>query len=67
MRELRSPRRSEKLSEALWVSADVTVVVAVIAAACPVTWRTTLVGLTFLMAAWLLVWRGDDDRVRGAG
>jgi membrane protease YdiL (CAAX protease family) len=55
------------LSEALWVSADLTVAVAAIAAVFPPTWHTTLVGLTFLAAAWSLVWRKDDDRVRRSG
>jgi len=55
------------LREALWVSADVTVVVAVIAAALPERWHTTLVGFVFLAVTWALVWRRDDDRVRRAG
>jgi uncharacterized protein len=55
------------LSEALWVSADVTAAVALIAAVLPATWHTTLVGFVFLAATWALVWRGDDARVRRAG
>jgi len=53
--------------EALWVSADVTLAVAVIARVAPTGTHTTLVGLTFLAATWALVWRGDDERVRRAG
>ena len=55
------------LSEALWVSADVTAAVAAIAVALPTAWHTTLVGFVFLAATWALVWRGDDVRVRRAG
>jgi membrane protease YdiL (CAAX protease family) len=55
------------LIEALWVSADVTLAVAVIAAVAPLSVHTTAVGFVFLLATWLLVWRGDDDRVRAAG
>jgi membrane protease YdiL (CAAX protease family) len=55
------------LREALWVSADVTLAVAVIAAVAPVSSHTTAVGFVFLAATWLLVWRRDDDRVRAAG
>jgi CAAX protease family protein len=55
------------LREALWVSADVTVAVAVVAAALPDRWRATLVGFVFLGATWALVWRHDDDHVRRAG
>jgi membrane protease YdiL (CAAX protease family) len=58
---------SEALFEALWVSADVTLVVALIGWVAPPGTHTTLVGLTFLAATWALVWRGDDDRVRRAG
>jgi membrane protease YdiL (CAAX protease family) len=54
-------------AEALWVAADVTGAVAVVAAAAPPGFRTMLVGATFLVATWALVWRGDDDRVRRAG
>lgn len=53
--------------EALWVSADVMAVVAVIAVALPPSWHATLVGFTFLGATWQLVWRHDDARVRRAG
>jgi membrane protease YdiL (CAAX protease family) len=62
-----SELRESPLSEALWVSADVTVAVAAIAAGLPQSWHTTLVGFVFLAATWLLVWRRDDDRVIGAG
>ena len=55
------------LSEALWVSADLTVAVAAIAVVLPPSLHTTLVGLTFLAATWALVWRKDDERVRRAG
>jgi membrane protease YdiL (CAAX protease family) len=58
---------SYALSEALWVSSDVTIVVALIAAILPVAWHTTAVGFAFLAATWLLVWRRDDERVRAAG
>jgi membrane protease YdiL (CAAX protease family) len=53
--------------EALWVSADVMAIVAVIAVALPSSWHATLVGFTFLGATWLLVWRHDDAAVRRAG
>jgi membrane protease YdiL (CAAX protease family) len=55
------------LSKALWVSADVTAAVAVIAAALPASLHTTLVGLVFLAVTWALVWRGDDAEVQRAG
>jgi hypothetical protein len=55
------------LAEALWASADVTVLVGGIASAAPRGWHTTLVGFVFLAATWLLVWRHDDARVRRAG
>jgi membrane protease YdiL (CAAX protease family) len=55
------------LSEALWVSADVTLAVAAIAAVFPPSLHTTLVGVVFLGAVWALVWRKDDDRVRQSG
>lgn len=55
------------LSKALWVSADVTAAVAVIAAALPASLHTTLVGLVFLAVTWALVWRGDDAEVKKAG
>jgi membrane protease YdiL (CAAX protease family) len=54
-------------AEALWVSADVTLAVAVITRLAPPSAHTTLVGLTFLAATWLLVWRRDDERVRRSG
>ncbi len=66
MPELTSEPRAT-LSETLWVSADLTVAVAAIAAVLPPSWHTTAVGLTFLAAVWALVWRKDDDRVRRAG
>jgi CAAX protease family protein len=59
--------RSADLSEALWVSADVTVAVAAIAMGLPPRWHTTLVGFVFLAATWALVWRKDDESVRRAG
>jgi membrane protease YdiL (CAAX protease family) len=71
--DLRSPRTPDEegarsaLVEALWVSADVTLAVGVIAAAAPVSTHTTAVGFVFLAATWLLVWRRDDERVRAAG
>jgi membrane protease YdiL (CAAX protease family) len=66
MPELKSERRII-LSEALWVSADVTLAVAVIAAILPAGLHTTMVGVVFLGAVWALVWRKDDDRVRQSG
>jgi membrane protease YdiL (CAAX protease family) len=60
-----SPRSPVK--EALWVSADVMVAVAVIAFALPPGWHATLVGFTFLAATWALVWRYDDGCVARAG
>src|SRR6185312_4515812 len=66
MPQLTAERRST-LAEVLWVSADVTLAVAVIAAVLPVGVRTTLVGFVFLGAVWLLVWRKDDARVRASG
>jgi membrane protease YdiL (CAAX protease family) len=59
--------RRGALSEALWVSADVTIAVAVIAMGLPPRWHTTLVGFAFLAVTWALVWRQDDERVRRAG
>ncbi len=55
------------LSEALWVSSDVTLAVAAIVVVFPPGVHTTLVGLTFLAAVWALVWRKDDERVRRSG
>jgi len=55
------------LSEALWVSADVTAAVAVIAIALPTSLHTTLVGFVFLAATWALVWRKDDAQVHASG
>ena len=55
------------ISEALWVSSDVTILVAFIARGLPGSWHTTLVGFVFLASTWVLVWSGDDDRVRRAG
>lgn len=60
-------RKSEALAEALWVSADVTLAVAAVAAFAPASSHTTAVGFVFLAATWQLVWRKDDDRVRAAG
>jgi membrane protease YdiL (CAAX protease family) len=60
-------QRAAALSEALWVSADVTVAVAAIAMGLPSRWHTTLVGFVFLAASWALVWRKDDESVRRAG
>jgi membrane protease YdiL (CAAX protease family) len=59
--------RRAVLAEALWVSADVTVAVALVAMGLPPRWHTTLVGFTFLAVTWALVWRKDDERVRRAG
>ena len=59
--------RAGALQEALWVSADVTLVVGAIAAALPERWHATLVGVAFLGATWRLVWRRDDEHVRHSG
>jgi membrane protease YdiL (CAAX protease family) len=59
--------RGSALAEALWASADVTLVVGAIATVAPRGWHTTLVGFVFLAATWILVWRHDDARVRQAG
>ena len=70
MPELTRPRAAlseAALSEALWVSADLTLAVAAIARVFPPGWHTTLVGVAFLGAVWALVWRKDDDAVRRAG
>jgi membrane protease YdiL (CAAX protease family) len=55
------------LHEALWVSADVTLVVAAITYALPRPWHTTLVGFVFLAATWAFVWRRDDAYVVRCG
>ncbi|HXX69037.1 MAG TPA: MrtC family glutamic-type intramembrane protease [Polyangiaceae bacterium] len=54
-------------AEALWASADVTLAVGAVVLVAPPTWHTSLVAFVFLAAAWLLVWRHDDARVRRAG
>jgi membrane protease YdiL (CAAX protease family) len=59
--------RWQALREALWVSSDVTLVVAGIALGLPEQWHTTLVGFVFLAVAWSLVWRRDDEHVRRSG
>lgn len=41
--------------------------VAVISAGLPEHWHATLVGMTFLGATWMLVWRKSDGEVRRAG
>jgi membrane protease YdiL (CAAX protease family) len=65
MQEGEEPTRS--LSEALWVSADVTLAVAAIAHGLPERFHTTLVGFVFLAATWALVWRRDDAYVTRCG
>jgi len=55
------------VAEAVWVAADVSVAVGIIAATLPPSWHATLVGFVFLGATWALVWRHDDARVRRAG
>jgi membrane protease YdiL (CAAX protease family) len=55
------------VAEAVWVAADVSVVVGIIAATLPPSWHATLVGFAFLGATWALVWRHDDATVRRAG
>jgi uncharacterized protein len=61
------PELTSPLREALWVSADVTVVVGAIALGLPERWHATLVGVVFLGATWVLVWRKSDEDVRRAG
>jgi membrane protease YdiL (CAAX protease family) len=53
--------------EAIWVSFDVTLAVALMTAVFPPSWHATLVGFAFLGATWSLVWRHDDAHVRHAG
>jgi membrane protease YdiL (CAAX protease family) len=69
--EVRAPTtggpRNSPVREALWVAADVMVVVALIAFALPPSWHATLVGFAFLGATWLLVWRHDDAVVLRSG
>lgn len=55
------------LVEALVASAVVTALVTIESATMPEKYIATAVGFTFLGAAWLLVWRGDDARVERAG
>jgi membrane protease YdiL (CAAX protease family) len=62
-----SLRAPGALTEALAVSAGVTLAVTGISLAFPAGWHTALVGFTFLAAVWILVWRRDDERVRSAG
>ncbi|HZU85225.1 MAG TPA: MrtC family glutamic-type intramembrane protease [Polyangiaceae bacterium] len=61
------PKLTGPLRQALWVSADVTLAVGAITMGLPERWHGTLVGGAFLAAAWLLVWRHDDDEVRRSG
>jgi membrane protease YdiL (CAAX protease family) len=61
------PKLRAPLLEALWVSADVTVAVGVIAVGLPEHWHATLVGGVFLAVTWALVWRRDDEEVHHAG
>jgi len=55
------------VTEALWVSADVTCAVGGIVLILPPVWHATMVGFIFLAATWALVWRYDDARVCRAG
>ena len=55
------------VAEALWASADVTALVAVIARSAPSGGTRRSSDCTFLAATWALVWRHDDARVRRAG
>jgi CAAX protease family protein len=59
--------RGRPAIEAVWVSFDVTLAVALVTAAFPPSWHATLVGFAFLGATWALVWRHDDAHVRRAG
>jgi membrane protease YdiL (CAAX protease family) len=58
---------SQLVREVLWVSSDVTLAVAAISMGLPERWHATLVGLAFLAATWMLVWRKSDSDVRRAG
>lgn len=49
--------------EALAVSSLVTALVTLASALLPDRWIATTVGLLFFGATWLMVWRGDDERV----
>ena len=54
-------------SRPLVVAALVTIVVAALSWLLPQSWRATAVGLGFLAATWLLVLRGDDEKVARHG
>jgi membrane protease YdiL (CAAX protease family) len=52
---------------ALGVAIAVTVVVTAVSALLPDKYIATAVGFVFLGATWMLVWRGDDERVEASG
>jgi membrane protease YdiL (CAAX protease family) len=53
--------------EALGAALVVTVVVTIASATLPDKYVATVVGGIFLLATWVFVWRGDDQRVEAAG
>lgn len=55
------------LSRPLVAALVVTLVLGLTARLLPKSAVATAVGLEFLFATWLLVWRGDDERVRASG
>jgi membrane protease YdiL (CAAX protease family) len=64
---LTARERRSALGEAAWASVFVTAGATLATWALPRSWHTTVVGFVFLGATWVLVWRGDDERVRRAG
>lgn len=62
-----APSARRVVIEALAASTAVTVVIGLGARLVPRAHVATFVGLVFLGATWLLVWRGSDDRVRRSG
>lgn len=62
-----SPGRRLILVEAFAAATAVTAVIGVGARLVPRVHVATFVGLVFLGATWLLVWRGSDERVRRSG
>jgi uncharacterized protein len=61
------PQLTAPAREGLAVALGVTCVVGLVAWLLPEKWHTTLVGVTFLSATWVLVWRRDDATVQRAG
>ena len=64
-----SPARDPKriALEVVAVSVIVTATVTLVSRFLPDRFVATAVGFVFLGATWALVWRGDDERVEGAG